>query len=154
MSRGDFWASTKEMAWPPAPDRIETWTVGSTAETRDPMEEPREWPMKKRASGSISSGVNDGIDTPCSAPDRDYVMYAEFINCPEVTDPGATVIDVGINRVERDGRTRLVGDVDFDSAVAVAGAITPVPGGVGPMTIATLIDQTADAAALQLKVEF
>ena len=51
--------------------------------------------------------------------------------------PGATVIDVGINRVRGpDGKTRLVGDVDFASAAAVAGAITPVPGGVGPMTIA------------------
>jgi methylenetetrahydrofolate dehydrogenase (NADP+)/methenyltetrahydrofolate cyclohydrolase len=55
--------------------------------------------------------------------------------------PGATVIDVGINRiaVAARGKTRLVGDVDFDSASAVAGAITPVPGGVGPMTIAVLL---------------
>ena len=59
--------------------------------------------------------------------------------------PGATVIDVGINRVERDGKTKLVGDVDFDSAVAVAGAITPVPGGVGPMTIACLLANTVTA---------
>ena len=59
--------------------------------------------------------------------------------------PGATVIDVGINRVERDGRMRLVGDVDFASAVAVAGAITPVPGGVGPMTIACLLANTLTA---------
>ena len=49
--------------------------------------------------------------------------------------PGATVIDVGINRVERDGERRLVGDVAFAEAVEVAGAITPVPGGVGPMTV-------------------
>ena len=60
--------------------------------------------------------------------------------------PGATVIDVGINRVERDGKSRLVGDVDFDSAAAVAGAITPVPGGVGPMTIACLLANTLTAA--------
>ena len=54
--------------------------------------------------------------------------------------PGATVIDVGINRVEAEGgKTRLVGDVDFAEAVEVAGAITPVPGGVGPMTIAVLL---------------
>ncbi len=63
--------------------------------------------------------------------------------------PGATVIDVGINRIpapERgEGKTRLVGDVDFDSAVAVAGAITPVPGGVGPMTIACLLANTLTA---------
>ena len=59
--------------------------------------------------------------------------------------PGATVIDVGINRIERDGKTKLVGDVDFDSAAAVAGAITPVPGGVGPMTIACLLANTLTA---------
>jgi len=56
--------------------------------------------------------------------------------------PGATVIDVGINRIERDGKNKLVGDVDFASAVEVAGAITPVPGGVGPMTIACLLANT------------
>jgi methylenetetrahydrofolate dehydrogenase (NADP+)/methenyltetrahydrofolate cyclohydrolase len=62
--------------------------------------------------------------------------------------PGAAVIDVGINRVPaaEDGKTRLVGDVDFDSACAVAGAITPVPGGVGPMTIAVLLRNTLVAA--------
>jgi methylenetetrahydrofolate dehydrogenase (NADP+)/methenyltetrahydrofolate cyclohydrolase len=62
--------------------------------------------------------------------------------------PGATVIDVGINRivVDNQGKTRLVGDVDFDSAREVAGAITPVPGGVGPMTIAVLLRNTLVAA--------
>ncbi|SMP00177.1 Tetrahydrofolate dehydrogenase/cyclohydrolase, NAD(P)-binding domain, partial [Paracoccus laeviglucosivorans] len=59
--------------------------------------------------------------------------------------PGATVIDVGINRIERDGKSRLVGDVDFAPAAAVAGAITPVPGGVGPMTIACLLANTLTA---------
>ncbi len=59
--------------------------------------------------------------------------------------PGATVIDVGINRIERDGKRKLVGDVDFASAVEVAGAITPVPGGVGPMTIACLLANTLTA---------
>ncbi|ADE86912.1 bifunctional methylenetetrahydrofolate dehydrogenase/methenyltetrahydrofolate cyclohydrolase FolD [Rhodobacter capsulatus] len=59
--------------------------------------------------------------------------------------PGATVIDVGINRIERDGKGKLVGDVHFDSAVQVAGAITPVPGGVGPMTIACLLANTLTA---------
>ncbi|MEQ5775587.1 bifunctional methylenetetrahydrofolate dehydrogenase/methenyltetrahydrofolate cyclohydrolase FolD [Thalassospira sp. NFXS8] len=60
---------------------------------------------------------------------------------------GATVIDVGINRIEGDnGKMKLVGDVDFASAVEVAGAITPVPGGVGPMTIACLLNNTLIAA--------
>jgi methylenetetrahydrofolate dehydrogenase (NADP+)/methenyltetrahydrofolate cyclohydrolase len=59
--------------------------------------------------------------------------------------PGATVIDVGINRITRDGKAKLVGDVHFDSAVQVAGAITPVPGGVGPMTIACLLANTLTA---------
>jgi len=64
--------------------------------------------------------------------------------------PGATVIDVGINRISTpDGKGRLVGDVDFDSAVQVAGAITPVPGGVGPMTIACLLLNTLTAACRQ-----
>jgi methylenetetrahydrofolate dehydrogenase (NADP+)/methenyltetrahydrofolate cyclohydrolase len=57
--------------------------------------------------------------------------------------PGATVIDVGINRTD-DG---LVGDVDFDAASEVAGSITPVPGGVGPMTIAMLLSNTLIAAS-------
>ena len=61
--------------------------------------------------------------------------------------PGATVIDVGINRVDAgDGKTKLVGDVDTDSAMASAGAITPVPGGVGPMTIAVLLRNALVAA--------
>jgi len=63
--------------------------------------------------------------------------------------PGATVIDVGINRLDAPelgaGKTRLVGDVDYDSCAAVAGAITPVPGGVGPMTIACLLANTVTA---------
>lgn len=67
--------------------------------------------------------------------------------------PGGVVIDVGINRIaapERgEGKTRLVGDVDFDAAVQVAGAITPVPGGVGPMTIACLLRNTVVAACRQ-----
>jgi methylenetetrahydrofolate dehydrogenase (NADP+)/methenyltetrahydrofolate cyclohydrolase len=60
---------------------------------------------------------------------------------------GATVIDVGINRVAGDGgKTRLVGDVAFAEVAEVAGAITPVPGGVGPMTIACLLANTLQAA--------
>jgi methylenetetrahydrofolate dehydrogenase (NADP+)/methenyltetrahydrofolate cyclohydrolase len=68
--------------------------------------------------------------------------------------PGATVIDVGINRVpDRDGKSKLVGDVAFDEAAQVAGAITPVPGGVGPMTIACLMLNTLTAACVQNGIE-
>jgi len=64
--------------------------------------------------------------------------------------PGATVIDVGINRVQReDGKTRLVGDVAYGEAQGIAGLITPVPGGVGPMTIACLLQNTLTAARRQ-----
>lgn len=72
------------------------------------------------------------------------VGRAEMIT-GDMVKPGATVIDVGINRIERDGKARLVGDVHFASAAAVAGAITPVPGGVGPMTIACLLANTLTA---------
>ncbi|HEV3423807.1 MAG TPA: bifunctional methylenetetrahydrofolate dehydrogenase/methenyltetrahydrofolate cyclohydrolase FolD [Paraburkholderia sp.] len=63
--------------------------------------------------------------------------------------PGATVIDVGINRIEIGGKTRLVGDTEFESVSRVAGAITPVPGGVGPMTIGFLMKNTVLAARRQ-----
>ncbi len=68
--------------------------------------------------------------------------------------PSAIVIDVGINRVEMpDGKAKLKGDVAFDEAAAVAGAITPVPGGVGPMTIACLLKNTLQAAQMQNGLE-
>jgi methylenetetrahydrofolate dehydrogenase (NADP+)/methenyltetrahydrofolate cyclohydrolase len=63
--------------------------------------------------------------------------------------PGAAVIDVGVNRITRDGERRLVGDVAFAEAVEVAGAITPVPGGVGPMTVTCLLRNTLIAASNQ-----
>jgi methylenetetrahydrofolate dehydrogenase (NADP+)/methenyltetrahydrofolate cyclohydrolase len=63
--------------------------------------------------------------------------------------PGATVIDVGINRIPGDSKSRLVGDVNFAEAAGVAGVITPVPGGVGPMTIACLLVNTLRAACMQ-----
>ena len=80
-------------------------------------------------------------DVVVAAVGRAEMVRGEWLN------PGATVIDVGINRVPgEDGKSRLVGDVAFDEAAAVAGAITPVPGGVGPMTIAMLMRNTLVAA--------
>ena len=81
-------------------------------------------------------------DIVIAAVGRAEMVKADWIK------PGATVIDVGINRVPaaEDGKTRLVGDVDFAGVSAVAGAITPVPGGVGPMTIAVLLRNALVAA--------
>ncbi|MFD1571732.1 tetrahydrofolate dehydrogenase/cyclohydrolase catalytic domain-containing protein [Halorubrum laminariae] len=90
--------------------------------------------------------------------DADLVIAAagipEFID-GSMINPGATVIDVGINRVDADTDKgyELVGDVDYDSASKVAGAITPVPGGVGPMTRAMLLYNTVKAAGLQRGVD-
>ncbi len=67
--------------------------------------------------------------------------------------PGAIVIDVGINRIEKDGKKKLVGDVEFSEAAKVAGAITPVPGGVGPMTIACLLHNTLVATCRKNNLE-
>ncbi|MCC7320275.1 MAG: bifunctional methylenetetrahydrofolate dehydrogenase/methenyltetrahydrofolate cyclohydrolase FolD [Rubellimicrobium sp.] len=78
-------------------------------------------------------------DIVVAAVGRPEMVRGEWIR------PGATVIDVGINRIDRGGKTVLVGDVHYDSAAAVAGAITPVPGGVGPMTIACLLANTLTA---------
>ncbi|MEM9845117.1 MAG: bifunctional methylenetetrahydrofolate dehydrogenase/methenyltetrahydrofolate cyclohydrolase FolD [Pseudomonadota bacterium] len=80
-----------------------------------------------------------GADIVVAAVGRPEMVPGDWIR------PGATVIDVGINRIERDGKNVLVGDVDYDSCAAVAGAITPVPGGVGPMTIACLLANTVTA---------
>lgn len=78
------------------------------------------------------------------------VGQAEFVRGDWIK-PGATVIDVGINRVTKpDGGTRLVGDVNLAEAREIAGAITPVPGGVGPMTIACLLQNTLEAATRQV----
>ncbi|WP_189410286.1 bifunctional methylenetetrahydrofolate dehydrogenase/methenyltetrahydrofolate cyclohydrolase FolD [Neogemmobacter tilapiae] len=86
------------------------------------------------------TAVCRGADILVAAVGRPEMITGDMVK------PGATVIDVGINRIERDGKTKLVGDVDFASASAVAGAITPVPGGVGPMTIACLLANTLTAA--------
>jgi len=90
------------------------------------------------------SSVVRRADIVVAAVGRPAMVKGEWIK------PGATVIDVGINRTE-DG---LVGDVDFAGAASVAGAITPVPGGVGPMTIAVLLRNTLVSAHRRAKVAF
>ena len=93
------------------------------------------------------------IRPPAIARRADIVVAAigkpNFVKADWIK-PGATVIDVGINRIDAgDGKTRLVGDVDYDAARNVAGAITPVPGGVGAMTIVCLMHNTLIAACVQ-----
>jgi methylenetetrahydrofolate dehydrogenase (NADP+)/methenyltetrahydrofolate cyclohydrolase len=86
-------------------------------------------------------GVVRRADIVVAAVGRPEMIKGDWIK------PGAAVIDVGINRIDAgEGKTRLVGDVAFDEAVDVAGVITPVPGGVGPMTIAVLLRNTLVAA--------
>jgi len=87
------------------------------------------------------AGVTRRAEILVAAVGRPEFVGAEFVR------PGATVIDVGINRVATaEGKSRLVGDVDFAAVTEIAGAITPVPGGVGPMTIACLLYNTLAAA--------
>jgi len=103
-----------------------------------------------RESATVTIAHSKSRDLPGIVRRADVVVAA--VGRPEMVrgdwlKPGATVIDVGINRIETcDGNGRLVGDVAFDEAAEVAGAITPVPGGVGPMTIAMLLRNTLVAA--------
>tara|TARA_X000000950_G_C13898846_1_gene654064 strand:+ start:1100 stop:1996 length:897 start_codon:yes stop_codon:yes gene_type:complete len=114
--------------------------------------------LQQNCTVTIAHSRTRDLAAVCAAADilvaavgRPDMITGDFVK------PGATVIDVGINRVpapERgEGKFRLTGDVDFDSAAAVAGAITPVPGGVGPMTIACLLRNTLVAAARRFDAE-
>lgn len=85
-------------------------------------------------------------DIVIAAVGRPLMLNTDYLN------ENAVVIDVGINRIQVNGKNRLVGDVDFGAVVEHVKAITPVPGGVGPMTIAYLMKNTLDAARLQTKV--
>ena len=103
-----------------------------------------------RESCTVTVAHSRTRNLPAVCRDADILIAA--VGVPEMIKgewikPGATVIDVGINRIAgADGSHRLVGDVDFAGAVKIAGAITPVPGGVGPMTIACLLRNTVIAA--------
>jgi methylenetetrahydrofolate dehydrogenase (NADP+) / methenyltetrahydrofolate cyclohydrolase len=102
-----------------------------------------------RENCTVTIAHSRSRDLPAVCRRADILVAA--VGRPEMIDgdwvkPGATVIDVGINRItDEDDRTRIVGDVDFTSAAEVAEAITPVPGGVGPMTIACLLANTLTA---------
>ncbi|MQW87797.1 bifunctional methylenetetrahydrofolate dehydrogenase/methenyltetrahydrofolate cyclohydrolase FolD [Sinorhizobium saheli] len=110
------------------------------------------------ANATVTIGHSKSRDLPELARQADILVAAvgraEMVKA-DWLKPGATVIDVGINRVaapEQDsGKSRLVGDVAFEECAAVAGAITPVPGGVGPMTIAMLMANTLTASGLSAR---
>ncbi|MBX9634219.1 MAG: bifunctional methylenetetrahydrofolate dehydrogenase/methenyltetrahydrofolate cyclohydrolase, partial [Magnetospirillum sp.] len=110
-----------------------------------------------RESCTVTIAHSRTKDLPGEVRQADIVIAA--VGQPEMVrgdwiKPGATVIDVGINRIALpDGKSKLVGDVNFAEAVQVAGAITPVPGGVGPMTIACLLRNTLTAAARLHKLD-
>ena len=89
-------------------------------------------------------GICRQADILVAAVGRPLMLNAAHVK------PGAIVIDVGINRVPAGEKTKLVGDVDFEAVRGIAGAITPVPGGVGPMTIACLLENTLDSYELKL----
>ncbi|WP_438996471.1 bifunctional methylenetetrahydrofolate dehydrogenase/methenyltetrahydrofolate cyclohydrolase FolD [Candidatus Puniceispirillum sp.] len=114
--------------------------------------------LKESCTVTIAHSRTKDLKEVCARADIlvAAVGRAEMID-GDYVKPGATVIDVGINRIaapERgEGKFRLTGDVDYDSAAAKAGAITPVPGGVGPMTIACLLRNTAVAAARRFNVD-
>ena len=105
------------------------------------------------ANATVTMAHSRTRDLPAVARRADILVAAigkpEFVKGDWVK-PGATVIDVGINRIDAgDGKTKIVGDVAYDEAAKIAGAITPVPGGVGAMTIVCLMRNTLIAAALQ-----
>lgn len=105
------------------------------------------------ANATVTMAHSRSKDLPGLARRADILVAAigkpEFVKADWVK-PGAVVIDVGINRVDADdGKTKLVGDVDYEAAKEVAGAITPVPGGVGAMTIVCLMHNTLIAACSQ-----
>jgi methylenetetrahydrofolate dehydrogenase (NADP+)/methenyltetrahydrofolate cyclohydrolase len=90
-------------------------------------------------SGDLATWTRQA-DILVAAVGRPRLITADMVK------PGAVVIDVGINRIEEQGRSRLVGDVDHDAVADVAGALSPVPGGVGPLTVAMLLENTLQAA--------
>ena len=117
--------------------------------------------LRKAAGGNATVTVAHSRTPDLGAVTREADILIVAIGLPEfikgdMVKPGAVVIDVGVNRVDDDTTKRgyrLVGDVAFDEAKEVASAISPVPGGVGPMTIAMLLSNTVDAAVRSTGVE-
>jgi methylenetetrahydrofolate dehydrogenase (NADP+)/methenyltetrahydrofolate cyclohydrolase len=109
--------------------------------------------LKENATVTIAHSRSRDLPALCRRAEILCVAIAraEYIR-GEWIRPGATVIDIGINRLSASGKSRIVGDVNFAEALDVAGAITPVPGGVGPMTIACLLFNTLRAARMQAGV--
>lgn len=114
--------------------------------------------MKRNATVTVTHSrtrdlptVVRGADIVVAAVGRPNMVKADWIK------PGAVVIDVGINRIEAvidgENKTRLTGDVDYDDVCTVASAVTPVPGGVGPMTITMLMFNTLRSARLSAGLE-
>lgn len=106
--------------------------------------------LQESCTVTIAHSRTKNIEEVCRAAD----IVVAAVGRPEMVKKawigeGAVVIDVGINRIERDGKNKLVGDVDFADVEGTAAAITPVPGGVGPMTIACLLYNTLAAAKMQ-----
>ena len=104
--------------------------------------------LAENATVTVAHSRTKNLPEVCRRGDLVFaaVGRAQFVRGDWIK-PGATVIDVGINRIPGEGgKSRIVGDVAYDEAAAVAGAITPVPGGVGPMTIACLLLNTVRAA--------
>lgn len=109
--------------------------------------------LKRNCTVTIAHSRTKNLDNQCRQADvliaaigQPMMIKGDWIK------PGATVVDVGINRIQKDGSPRLVGDVEFDQAKEVAGAITPVPGGVGPMTIACLLKNTVQITCNQNEI--
>jgi len=116
--------------------------------------------IQKGPLGNATTTVCHSRTTDLKAKTETADIVIAAVGVPELVDgsmlkPGATVIDVGVNRVDADTEKgyKLVGDVEYESAEAVAGAITPVPGGVGPMTRAMLLYNTVVAASEQTEID-
>lgn len=110
--------------------------------------------VQQNATVTIAHSRTKDLKAECQQAD----IIVAAVGKPELVKgdwikPGAVVIDVGINRITKDGSTKLVGDVEFSSASQTASAITPVPGGVGPMTIACLLSNTLKATCHQRNID-